>query len=144
MIECYSEKRKTEGQEGEALIKPILEEYWGEVLYKTEKENDTLDFETVNRWIELKRRLAPYSSSDKYFEQGALIPLCKFVRALEEEKPVFFYYYFDTDKTLWELEFNSDFLTLYKPFVPRGHTKRQPHLAIPKKHWRQIHYGNPV
>ena len=144
MIECYSSKRKQEGEQGEELLKPILEHHWGEVLYKTEKENDTLDFETVNRWIELKRRLAPYSSSDKYFEEGALIPFCKFVRALEEEKPVFFYYYFDTDKTLWELEFKPELLDLYFPFVPRGHTRGQPHLAIPKKHWKKIDYGNPV
>ena len=141
MLEFYSPKRRLEGQIGEEIVKPILEEYLGEVLYKTEKENDLLDFETVNRWIEIKRRLPPYSSTDKYFEDGALIPLCKFVRALEEEKPVFFYYYFDTDKTLWELEFNPDFLTLYKPFIPRGHKTNQPHLTIPKKHWRQIHYS---
>ena len=141
MLEFYSQKRRLEGQIGEEIVKPILEEYLGEVLYKTEKENDLLDFETVNRWIEIKRRLPPYSSSDKYFEEGALIPFCKFIRALEETKPTFFYYYFDSDKTLWELEFNPEFLSLYKPFIPRGHKTNQPHLKIPKLHWRQINYS---
>lgn len=141
-IERYSNKRKLQGQQGEALVKPILEQYLGEILTKTEKENDTLDFFTETRWIELKRRLPPYSSTDKYFEQGALIPFCKIIRALEEEKPTYFYYYFDTDKSLWELQFQPELLDLYHPFVPRGHQTAQPHVAIPKKHWKQIVYSS--
>lgn len=139
----YSASRKQVGLEGENYVKPILEKLWNEELNKTPKENDIFDFETANRWIEVKRRLPPYSSSDKYFEEGAFIPFCKIVRALEEEKPVYFYYYFDSDKTLWELQFDPKFLELFKPFVPRRHSTRQPHISVPKSYWKRIEY-NPA
>lgn len=144
IIKPYCQERKQQGLIGEEIVKEILENYYTETLYKTEKINDTLDFFTGERYVEVKRRLAPYCSTDKYFEEGALLPFCKFVRALEENKPVFFYYYFDADQTLWELEFNPDFLVLFKPFVPRGSSTRQPHITIPKKYWKQIHYVSPA
>jgi len=142
LIKPYSETRKRQGKEGEDIVKVILQNYLGELLVKTEKENDTLDFETESRWIEIKRRLPPYNSTDKYFTEGALLPFCKFIRAFEEKKPVFFYYYFDADETLWELEFKPEFFELFKPFVLRNHSTNQVHVTVPKSFWKQIDYKN--
>ena len=137
-MQRFNSERHQFGKLGEEEILPILEVLLGENLTPTEKLYDVFDAESESYWIELKTRTAKYHWSDKCMKEGWLIPKCKIDRALKEKKKTNFYYYWTSDKSLWELEFNPEILEGLICKIPWFHADKQPHYYFPQELWTEI------
>ena len=120
------------------FLKPVIEHHIREPISFTISATDTMDAESDSFLIEIKRRLPPYRSDDKYMKQGCLIPACKILRAYDEKKTVRFYYYFDTDKSLWFWDFNQKEIESCECRVPSFHRDNQPHYYVPISLWKRV------
>ena len=120
------------------FLKPRIESHLGESIEFTLVATDTMDAESDSYWIEIKRRLPPYRPDDKYMKEGCLIPACKILRAYSESKPIRFYYFFDSDNSLWFWDFNQKQLEGCVCKVPSFHRDAQPHYYIPIRLWTRV------
>ena len=103
-----------EGKDVEAYLFPFLESRHG----KLEEQPSTAiyDYRGKACWVEVKSRAPEYTSTDKYSETGWFIGYNKIKKLLEISEPVYLYYYFRGDKTLWLLTAESKQLLQLKPF----------------------------
>jgi len=140
----YNKARHDFGKLGEEEVLPLIEMILGENLTPTEKFYDTMDAVSDNYWVEIKTRSDRYHWEQDFIEkEGWLIPACKIERALNETKQCCFYYYWKSDKSLWELEFSPKKIEGLVPKVPGWHSDKQLHYYIPRERWTLIEFVTP-
>jgi len=127
------------GLEGQRIVKPLIENHIGEPIVFTSATYDTMDAESDSYWIEIKRRTEKYHwAQPKILKEGILIPACKIRRAQTEKKSVRFYYYWDSDESLWYWDYNEKDLEGLKPRVPAFHVDKQEHYYLPQRVWSSV------
>lgn len=131
-------KTYAKGIEAQEFLKSVIEEHLGEEITGTPYVYDTMDFTSENYCIELKRRFKPYNPSDWFMKDGWLIPACKIFRAREESRKTRFYYYFDSDESLWYWDYNQEEADKCMCKVPKNHRDNQLHYYLPQTLWKLI------
>ena len=133
--------RYPKGIEGQKQILPLIELHIQEPVSETSYVFDTMDASSDSYWIELKRRLLPYHWSDEFIErEGWLIPAVKILRARCETKQTRFYYFWDSDRSLWYWDFSEEELKDCVCKTPSFHRDFQPHYYIKSELWKQVVY----
>lgn len=122
-----------EGKDVEAYLFPFLESKHGKLV--EQPSSAVLDYRGEGCWVEVKGRAPEYTSTDKYSEKGWFIGYNKILRILELEEPVYLYYYFKGDKTLWLLTSSKEMLQGLKPFK---NFQGKLTVKIPKDFFTQI------
>lgn len=130
--------RLPKGLEGQKKLKPLIEKHIGETIIDTSYCFDNMDFESPSYWVELKRRLDKYHWSDECLQEGWLMPAVKIMRARCEKKTTRFYYFFDSDESLWYWDFNEADLKDCDCKTPPWHRDYQPHYYIKPQYWTQV------
>ena len=131
--------RYNQGIEGQYFLQSSIEKHLGESIVWTTCQTDTMDAESKTYWIEIKRRLGTYHYSNKIIrEEGWVIPVCKMERARQEKKKTRFYYFWDSDQSLWYWEFNPTQLRDMMIKIPTNHRDNQPHYYIPQSFWKKV------
>ena len=126
---------KAEGERTENLLEEFLVRTHGPVTKTSKKAN--FDREAQDCWIEIKGRSAKYRSDDKWSEKGWFIGEPKVRSAKTANKKVYFYYYFNSDKTLWRLEYSQE---VFEGLTPEKNFQGQLTYTVPKSYWQQITY----
>jgi len=103
-----------EGKEVEQLLLPFLETKHGKL--QEQEPTSVLDFKGLDLYVEIKSRSPEYTSTDKYSEGGWFFGYNKVQKILEIAEPVYIYYYFRGDKTLWTFTEDKEKLRTLKPF----------------------------
>ena len=135
----FNAERHAIGQQGFEEVAPFVERILGEPITPTAAFYDTMDAESEHWLIEIKKRTAKYHYTDKVIQkEGWLIPLSKVKRGYTSDKRVVFYYFWEQDKTLWELEFHKELFDSLTPAVPWFHKQRQLHYYVHQDHWSLI------
>lgn len=116
----------------------MIEQHLDEPIVFTKMTNDTMDAESKSYWIEIKCRLPSYHWSDGCMQSGWLIPACKILRARENKKATRFYYYWQSDKSLWYWDYNEKDLEGLKPSIPPHHRDSQLHFYLPQRVWSSV------
>lgn len=100
---------------------------------------DTLDAESDSYLIEIKMRQKKYHWSDsRMVKEGVLIPAVKIFRAADEKKTVRFYYYYESDESLWYWDFNQRDINQSECKIPFFHRDQQPHYYIKQRFWSSV------
>ena len=137
----YFQRQTQIGDEGILIVKPMVEDVLGEELKVSSYFWDTIDLESENYLVEVKSRTYNYHWKDDFIEkEGWLIPECKVKRARTEKKKVIFYYYWRSDGSLWELEYDQDVFDSLTPRVPPWHKDQQSHYFVPRRFWTLIEF----
>ena len=132
-------QRYEKGIEGQNFLKPLIENHLEEPIVFTLCQTDTMDAESEHYWIEIKRRFAKYHYTDSFIlREGWLIPACKIKRARTEKKRVRFYYYWDSDESLWYWDYDERDLEGLTPVVPPWHRDGQLHYYLPQRVWSSV------
>ena len=143
----YNKARHDFGKKGEAEALPLIELVIGETLTPTEKFYDTMDAVSDNYWVEIKTRSSKYHHEDAFIvREGWLVPACKIERAKQEAasgKKTNFYYYWKSDNSLWELEWDESKTADLTPSVPSWHADKQLHYYIPQDRWVLVVFVPP-
>ena len=131
------------GKEAERKLLPILSAAVGVKMNLVSSTFSTMDMEGKGVFAELKRRTSDFSYCDvKIKKEGWLMSSCKVIRAWDElskGKRVFFFYFWDCDKSLWMYEVKEgDFTQDGDHFVPKYHYDNQLHVTIPQERWTRI------
>ena len=128
---------KAEGKVTEDLLDSFLISQHGPLTKM--KENHAIDREGQTCWVEIKGRSVQYRSDDKYSEEGWFIGLPKVNFAKTCSKPVFFYYYFHSDNTLWRLQYSDE---LFESLKAKKNRQGQLTFIVPKKFWTRVDFQN--
>ena len=124
------------GIQKEKELQPLLEYCCNDKLIKTEERYCAVDFycEQGDYFVELKARKAHDKWGRKVNHDTYttwFVPCTK--RAID--KPVYLFYYFEGDETLWFLQYDEDKFSKYETGIPPGHLTNQLHWFIPKEEW---------
>jgi len=103
-----------EGKETESYLFPYLESRHGKLVEQS--ATATIDYRGEGCWVEVKGRAPEYTSTDKYAEAGWFLGYNKLQKLLECVEPVYVYYYFKGDDTLWLLTASKEDLCKLVPF----------------------------
>ena len=140
MKHCHMETQAT-GNEGLQIVKPLVEKVLDQPLTVTQFFYDTMDLEGSDCFVEIKTRTEKYHWEDEKIErEGWLIPACKIERAQKEQKKCYFYYYWRSDKSLWELEYCPELFQDLNPVIPWWHKDQQRHYYVPRERWTLIEF----
>ena len=128
---------KAEGDLTEQLLDSFLISQHGPLTKM--KDCFVVDREGDSCWVEIKGRSLQYRSDDKYSEQGWYIGQPKINFAKASTKPVYFYYYFHSDKTLWRLQYSD---AVFDTLVPKKNRQGQLTYTVPKRFWTCVEFQN--
>lgn len=124
---------KDEGEATENLLEDFLIRTHGPIT-KTEKKAN-FDREAEDCWIEIKGRSEKYRSDDQWSQKGWFVGLPKVTSAKKANKKVYFYYYFNGDKTLWRLEYAD---SIFDGLTPKPNRQGQLTYTVPKEFWTRV------
>lgn len=135
----FNKERWDYGKASFDLLCPILEYYLDEPLEQTKRFYDVLDARTKTWDIEVKSRTPKYHWEQDYImREGWLIPSCKVEFAKKSDRPFLFFYWWRSDNSLWEWEFDANALKGLTPIVPSWHKDRQEHYYLPFELWTRL------
>ena len=106
-----------EGKETESYLLPYLEQRHGRLVEQAATAE--LDFRGEGCWVEVKGRAIEFTSDDKYSQEGWFLGYNKVQKLVESSEPVYIYYFFKGDQTLWLLTAEKERLLELKPFKNR-------------------------
>ena len=136
------EDRVRYGLRYEPLLLPKISEFLNDTLVKTNYCFSMLDYEGIRTWSELKVRSSNHSRSDPWFENGWLLPACKFLEAAakvsDEHKEVWFFYLWERDGSLWAYKYHPDDMNRFRLDVPSFHNDNQLHYYVPQDRFQFV------
>ena len=129
------------GIQKEVELRERIEAVIGESILKTVSQTDTIDFQSEGYDIELKSRrkervnrftgvVTPLTPDT---DPSWLVPCSK---APKGNRVTLWFYHFESDDSLWFLEFDNEEAATWNRGVP-NHTAQE-HWWVPKKAWSRI------
>ena len=125
----------------ESYLIPVLSDFLHDTLQKTSYCYSMLDFFGSRTWSELKVRTSNHKRSDPWFQDGWLLPACKFLEAAEKsdnQTDVWFFYLWESDGSLWGYKFNPDDMNRFPLRVPSFHNDNQLHYYVPESEFQLV------
>ena len=139
----YHKKRYEEyaafGLPLEQTLKPVLEKCVGSALVKTASTTDTADFCYEGGYAELKCR-RPHHQKEDY--ACWVFPVDKVLKGIVEEKPVRIFYYWDSDKSLYYIDYSENLFFDSKKIPEPDYFpgSSQKHFWIPQYLWKRVNW----
>lgn len=133
----YNQERHEYGTKKETELQALLEAFTGEPMTKTRHLYDIIDFESASFCVELKSRKEHYHPSSF---RTWLLPACKADLARRTAKTSLFFYWWDSTKELYVIEYDPALFATYERGIPEWHAERQEHLWIPASDFSLVQF----
>jgi len=127
------------GWRKEEELRGRLVGHLGEHLEKTAWRYDSIDFSSPNWIVELKSRLPRDKNGRPQLRTNFdtwLLPATKVDAAKRDKRRARFYYYWDADKSLWWMDYDSADWEAIERSVPWFH--KDEHYFVPAELWQRV------